>query len=251
MVEENLFENFCLAINLLEDDEKELFFFLTNKFLKISDIDYFPKIKYVIEHIELPENIKNIIVVPLTNFADSSKVKSSSSLVYYVKNQLRKKFTGCSVQAYNHYQDISKPITEDTVLFFPDDFIGSGTYATGFLMELQDKFGTTNNLFITIAILKTGKEQLESLNSSVYSYYVLEKGILDDKTIDTKRKQRYYDILHKLSQKLGVYASFEKGMYESEALVSLIKIPNNTFGLYWCESKQTKEKKWPQLFQRR
>ena len=165
--------------------------------------------------------------------------------------QLRKKFTNYTIKAYSHYQNITETITKDTILVFPDDFIGSGTYATEFLKELQDKFGATNNVFVTIAILKTGKEYLETLNNNVYSCHILEKGILDDPTIDTKHKKIYYDVLHKLSQKLGIFATYEKGLYESEALVSLIKIPNNTFGLYWCESKQTKEKQWPQLFQRR
>ena len=103
MEEENLFEKFCVAINLLEEDEKDLFFFLTNKFLKISDIDYFPKIKYSVNRIELSPNIKNIIVVPLIKQSDADKVKSSSSLVYYVKEQLRKKFTN-----YKSIQSLSK-----------------------------------------------------------------------------------------------------------------------------------------------
>lgn len=249
---DTLFNNICRAVEILEDDEKELFFFLTKKFLKINDTDYFPKIRKVIENIIFPEDIQRIIIVPLLKECDFSKTKSSSVFLYTLKEQLREIHKiNKPIYDFSNYKIINQLIDDQTLLIVPDDFIGSGSYAHEFLEELRDKHKDIKNIiFITIAILKSGENLLKQLNYNVYSYYHLKKGIEDDNSISNSKKNEYYTILHKLSERIGVKNEYEKGFYNSEALISLIKIPNNTFGLYWCVSKKGKELEWPQLFQR-
>ena len=249
--EDSLFEDICNAVKLLEEDEKELFFFLTSKFLRIHDVDYFPKIGNALEQLNIPKNITQIIIVPLLIEKDFNHIKSSSMFVYNLKQQLKQIcHITLPIYTFSNYKNISKPINEQTLFIIPDDFIGSGTSAREFIEELRGKYGNVNMVFVSIASLETGENLLKSLNCEVYSCHHLKKGIKDDEEIDNNKKYEYYKILHNLSKRLGILPQYEKGLYDSEALISLLKIPNNTFGLYWCVSKKGKKLKWPQIFQR-
>ena len=249
--DDDLFDNICSAVELLDKKEKDLFFFLTSKFLRIYDIDYFPKIGKAIEQLNIPKNITQIIIVPLLREKDFNCAKSSSMFLYNLKLQLKQIcHLILPIYTFSNYKNISKPIDEQTLFIIPDDFIGSGTSAREFIEELRSKYGNVNIAFVTIASLETGENLLESLNCEVYSCHHLKKGIKDDETIDNNKKNEYYKILHHLSERLGIRPEYEKGLYDSEALISLLKIPNNTFGLYWCVSKKGKKLKWPQMFQR-
>lgn len=249
--DDDLFNNICSAVELLDKKEKDLFFFLTSKFLRIYDIDYFPKIGKAIEQLNIPQNTKQIIIVPLLREKDFDRIKSSCMFVYPLKQQLKQIFhIKQPIYTFSNYRSISRPINEHTLFIIPDDFIGSGTSAREFIEELRSKYGNVNIAFVTIASLETGENLLESLNCEVYSCHHLKKGIQDDETIDDDKKSEYYKILHNLSERLGILPQYEKGLYDSEALISLLKIPNNTFGLYWCVSKKGEKLKWPQMFQR-
>lgn len=249
--DDDLFDNICQAVNLLEDDEKDLFFFLTSKFLRVYDIDCFPKIGKAIEQLNIPQNTTQIIIVPLLIEKDFDRIKSSCMFVYPLKKQLKQIcHIKLPIYTFSNYRSISQPINEHTLFIIPDDFIGSGTSAREFIEELRGKYGNVNIVFVSIASLKTGENLLKSLNCEVYSCHHLKKGIQDDETIDKDKKNEYYKILHNLSERLGIFPQYEKGLYDSEALISLLKIPNNTFGLYWCISEKGKKLKWPQMFQR-
>lgn len=249
--EDDLFNDMCKAIELLDDDEKELFFFLTNKFLRIQDTDFFSKIDSALKKLVIPKDINKIVIIPLLKEQDFNRIKSSSMFVYNLKQQLRRIYKlELPIYTSNNYKNISQKIDEQTMLIIPDDFIGSGNYAKEFIEELHNLYNTAKITFITIASLKTGKDLIKSLNCEIYSCHHLTKGIEDDNSIDLDKKNKYYKILHKLSEKLDIELQYEKGLYNSEALISFLKVPNNTFGLYWCVSKKGKELKWPQIFQR-
>lgn len=249
--DDDLFDNICHAVDLLEDDEKDLFFFLTSKFLRVYYVDYPLKIGKAIEQLNIPKNITQIIIVPLLIEKDFNRIKSSSTFLYPLKQLLRQIcHTTLPIYYSSNYKSISQPINEHTLFIIPDDFIGSGSSAREFIEELRGKYGNVNMVFVSIASLETGENLLKSLNCEVYSYHHLKKGIQDDETIDDDKKSEYYKILHNLSERLGILPQYEKGLYDSEALISLLKIPNNTFGLYWCVSKKGEKLKWPQMFQR-
>lgn len=249
--DDDLFDNICHAVDLLEDDEKDLFFFLTSKFLRIHYIDYPLKMSKAIAQLNIPQNTAQIIIVPLLIEKDFDSVKSSSEFLYPFKQLLKQIFhLTLPIYTFSNYKNISKPIDEQTLFIIPEDFIGSGTSAREFIKELRGKYGNVHTVFVSIASLETGEKLLKSLDCEVYSCHHLKKGIQDDETIDNNKKNEYYKILHNLSERLGIFPQYEKGLYDSEALISLLKIPNNTFGLYWCVSKKGKKLKWPQMFQR-
>ena len=87
--DDDLFDNICHAVDLLEDDEKDLFFFLTSKFLRVYYVDYPLKMGKAIEQLNIPKNITQIIIVPLLIEKDFNRIKSSSTFLYPLKQLLR------------------------------------------------------------------------------------------------------------------------------------------------------------------
>jgi hypothetical protein len=74
------------------------------------------------------------------------------------------------------------------------------------------------------------------------------KGISESTAIENKVAA--LKIVDRIEKRLRITEKFFRGYGQSEALVKMIRTPNNTFPLYWCD-KTKKGDKWPAPFPRK
>ena len=78
----------------------------------------------------------------------------------------------------------------------------------------------------------------------VYAYYIFRKGISDYYSDD--QRDGCLKTMAGIEDKLKVDSDFRLGYAQSEALISLIRTPNNTFPVFW----KKKDKSSPAPFLR-
>ena len=247
------FDDFCQSLECLSENEKKLFFFLSNKFLLIRGIDYYALAKSILGKMTINRPIKKIIILPLKQEKDQHKIKSSDCFLYFLTNELKLRYP--DVVSYAHYKFI--PNSTDftrTLLIFPDDFIGSGEYMIGLYDELLKYFSRTkipNVLCFSILCCQDAFNNLTNRGIRVIHHYDLhKKGIADDQQLSKEDKDMLYNILSTLSRKLRIHEKYIKGYNEIEAVTCLERTPNNTFGFYWQNDLDIEGKKWKNLFPR-
>ena len=81
---------------------------------------------------------------------------------------------------------------------------------------------------------------LKKENVKVYTAVVRKKGISDKYAIGIVEKKKC--IMHEIEDILKVDSKYSFGFNQTEALISLIKTPNNTFPVYWYENNSIKSK---------
>ena len=87
---ENRFTLFCKALSRLESEEQLLIIELTRDFLHCDLSQYPSAIKQVIDKTVyvMPQNIQEVIAVPLVKPKNVGKVKSGSFLIYLLDQEL-------------------------------------------------------------------------------------------------------------------------------------------------------------------
>ena len=130
-----------------------------------------------------------------------------------------------------------------------DDFIGTGTTAKDFIEAYEEKLKSENSnfFFITIACLTSGLKQIRDLGSEIYYSICQGRGISD-----STRFQDYalaLNLIDRIENRIDISADYLRGFLQSEALISLIRTPNNTFPAYWA-TRQKGGEKWPSPFPR-
>lgn len=254
--DEGLFDRICTLLSKLNEDEQQLMLTLTQDFLKFNFENYHPLFAKAIHSINFDSlsDYETIYIIPLESPVDTfrGRVKSSSNAAYLLKSMLNNyidknhyKLTDVSsVYKLNHFH----PDRYNSLIIFVDDFIGTGSTAyklilNFFEMRSQDDYA----IIISAASLEAGMYKIRTLGIDVYTGIILKKGIKDSPNITDKNKA--YQIIDAIERRLAIDKKYHRGYKQSEALVKMIRTPNNTFPVYWCE-KMKNGKKWPAPFPR-
>jgi len=258
------FENFCKLLEDLDSKQTDLLIELTSDFLWVKNSDYYKYLKNTLLKLgEYPNlNLEHIFIVPLLAKSDrlNNKIKSSTIVAYSCQNpQLRhvKLFEKTKFQIVHDINKLPNPSkleANKNPIILIDDFIGTGDTALEGLEEILSLKGYDNNtLFVASLVCQNeGVELIKNRGYNVLSDVVREKGISDryfGSELIAKRK-----IMESIENLLAVDSKFDLGFRfgykESEALVTMIRTPNNTFPLYWFEAKLNKTNKWKAPFPR-
>ena len=127
-----------------------------------------------------------------------------------------------------------KNLGDDDAVILLDDYVGSGETAIEAINWLSNKYNInqSNIIVLTIAAQKQGMDAvLEQCEVHFFTHLIRQKGITDiysKNELDDKVK-----IMNSIEQKLKIESKFHFGYNESEALISLIRTPNNTFPVFW------------------
>ena len=187
---------------------------------------------------------KNIYICPLLPEEDFGKSKSSISLLYLVKSHLgaiQRKYSEFSIT----YADSPNAVKLDKIrdnytLCLIDDFIG-----TGDTVERASKYFLDRNIsknMMTIVSLVSMSSGLDDLNNKGYITYTnisCEKGITDG------GNETQIELMKNIEESIKVSDNYKFGYKGSEALVKMIRTPNNTFPIYWLRNKKNKFAPFP------
>ena len=244
---DDVFENFCNMLAGLEPEQCNLVINLTEKFLWVQDSAYIKHFSVAFDSFISSYSFsrgKNIYICPLLPEEDFGKSKSSISLLYVVKSHLgaiQRKYSDFSIT----YADSPNAVKLDKIrdnytLGLIDDFIG-----TGDTVERASKYFLDRNIsknMMTIVSLVSMSSGLDDLNNKGYITYTnisCEKGITDG------GNETQIELMKNIEESIKVSDNYKFGYKGSEALVKMIRTPNNTFPIYWLRNKKNKFAPFP------
>lgn len=244
--EVSLFNRFSSTLSELSYDQQLLILELTERFTQIKFEEYLIYIKKVLEKLVKDQkidiiNINNIYIAPLISPEDFGKSKSSTMVQYVIRSIIKtipeiafKRIIytdGLQVES----EQINK---EDSILFLVDDFVGTGETALSSINYLNNTKGIDNKkvVILTIAALEIGMDLVQSLEILIYTALVFNKGISDFYPPEIVSEKIL--LMESIEVKIKAHKNERLGYNRSEALLTLIRTPNNTFPVFWKERKK-------------
>lgn len=253
---ESRFNRFCERLCTLDAEEQRLVIELTRRFTAIGGTEYpqlILKLMNCLHSQNLPvfSEVEKVFILPLIAPEDRGRTKSSSVVWYHCREELiryssllaDKTVLCCDIEKASWIKTLK--INELVILV--DDFIGSGETAVSAVNWLTDSFGTDPKqiVILSIAALEMGIDHVrQKTGVEVYAYYIFRKGISDYYSDD--QRDGCLKTMAGIEDKLKVDSDFRLGYAQSEALISLIRTPNNTFPVFW----KKKDKSSPAPFLR-
>ncbi|RKN83237.1 phosphoribosyltransferase [Ulvibacterium marinum] len=237
-VEKKMFQLFT-NLNKIEID---LILELLEKFTWIGNNQYDKKILDIFRKIEdkLIKKAERFYFFPVVKPYDSHKLKSGLSLIYPVVGILN------YIEYLDHidkggkniitkYKSLRKlKLKENEFLILVDDFVGSGKTLETCIKTIESyKIPLEKLILISIAIHNDGLNLVNKKEIKAYYSHIEKKGITD--YFFDEEQMRRKSLMKLMERKLKFKPKFSLGFEESEALLSLIRTPNNTFPIFWHE----------------
>ena len=252
----NLFDRFCMMLERLNRDERDLLIKLTNNFIRIKFLDYFELLKDIFINIDISRYDKcdNIFLLPIVSKDDHERylAKSADALLYpidiFIFNGDLSKYS-TKVKRLSDVRGLDFHCNRNSSLVvFVDDFIGTGNTAISAL-ELYEPYKRSNDdvIIVSIAIQNDGYRRIINAGYDVHYKYIINKGITDSG--DIENKENAIEVMLNIEKNLNIRSTFSLGYRKSQALISMARTPNNTFPVYWCK-KAVDRGLWPAPFAR-
>lgn len=249
------FDRVCELSARLNNEQFNLFITLLEEYTYIDHDYYVPGIQSALAKMMPPPCREHIYRVgPLLKPTDQDKNKSGVSLIYTFKHIAWKRssiFNSFRLEDYislKKLKSAKKPDINYTTIII-DDFIGSGGTAKDFLDDYEVTTKATNETlsFISIGAMAQGVDYIISRGHNIFYDKLFLKGIeQSEKIVD---KLAAYQVMEKIEDLISISSDYRCGYKKSEALVSMIRTPNNTFPMFWA-SKCVDGTDWPAPFPR-
>lgn len=242
----HVFDNFCKTLAKYTSEQRDLILTLTEKFIWIRPenyTSYFDKVfsdfisSYEKKFDPKSKPKSQFILCPLLSEQDLYKVKSSTTLLYLIKGQLK-----AMQNKYSKYDIVIKelPIPErikeskfNTTVCLVDDFLGTGQTAKAAVSNLENKGIDKEKIVVLVLVgMKEGIKYLVSQGITVFAYLSCDKGITGH-----EKDTELLNIMDEIEKKICVVKTDKLGYNSSEALVRMIRTPNNTFPFFWLCKK--------------
>jgi hypothetical protein len=238
-----LFDDFCERVSALKsEDEKQLFFELTERFIYVPLSCYSEHTAIAAQQIqnEIPLERKLVFLNGLT-CKESHKVKSNYLVTYQFKASTLKKavnWNGRKISVINSIKELFKMKTENVFLVLTDDFLGSGETMVDALKYIQHRLSVHGITMpkcgvLAIAAMESAISRLNGLSVKVFCSLRLKKGITDFYTGDKLKKS--VSIMQGIESRMKVRDNTRFGYGASEALICMERCPNNTFPVFWMK----------------
>lgn len=236
------FNRYCKMLLALDEGEQEFMLKLSEHFLHINQPMYLKELKQPIEML-IAKNceISKYYVLPMISKKDKdNQSKSAFQILYLFKGSSLSEIVdlkGCEFQVIGNLEKFfltRRFLKKNERILFVDDFMGTGDTAIEaieYFHELAPDITNENISLLSIVIHNIAIRKLGSDFDLVYKYEI-KKGISDyfkGNDLDDS-----VQLMKNIEKKLkGLTQEFSFGYKQSEALVSMQRIPNNTFPIYW------------------
>lgn len=248
-----VYNEFCKLLNKLDEKQQELLFELTKSYLRIRWPEIPKYFRIALGKIpKQPDIIKRFFIIPLLTNEDRDKHKSSIFIWYALRD------IGLNVKSHLTVEEVIfarknwlSSILEknDWKVLLVDDFIGTGETAEKAINDLIHDTGIEKSRIIIVVLVaqEPGIRKLESQGISVVCSVSRDRGISD--VYSGKIRQEYIRLMESIEGNIKIRDGFHFGYKRSEALVTLIRTPNNTFPVFW-EKETINDGSWPAPFAR-
>ncbi|MCV9386994.1 phosphoribosyltransferase [Reichenbachiella ulvae] len=226
----------------LNIEEIDIVLELLQNFTWISSNQYDKKILDIFRQIDpdIISTAKKFYFFPIVKPNDSGKLKSGLSLIYPLLGIINyiEEFDKIDIKSENvitRYKNLNKLLLEENeYLILVDDFIGSGkTFESCIEAIEKSNVSTDRIILVSIAIQNDGLKLIEKKKIRAYYSHIEKKGITDY-FYDEEQTKRI-SLMRLIERRLKFKPKFSLGFEESQALIALIRTPNNTFPIFWHE----------------
>lgn len=256
------FKNYCKLISKFSDPEKDLILELTKDFHCITFSDYIKILielfyKLVLEELDLLSS-KEIIISPLLPLDKIKDETKSSNLICYlfksceIKHIIEEFLPNTKISIVENYYSLKKEkndlfsrnlntsiVNSSSIIILVDDFIGSGRTAEDSLNFFQNilNIELSNIRIISLVTHQIAKKLLDAKGVKLYTNNLIAKGI-SDKYIGAELEKKL-NLMRKIENTLKVGKNYKLGYQGCEALIRLIRTPNNTFSFFYKKHKKS------------
>ena len=245
--EYSIFDLFCDRLQSLESDsDRDLIIELTKNYL-VVDVDeycnylsktlkiFFEEKKYLLD------NLDTIHVFPVQEKDYIDKTKSGNIICYFLQGIVFRKlsvFRDKRVRIIETFNGLEKHKDEIEILMLVDDYVGSGDTVLGCINTVEEKGISKDKINVLALVLQEcGKNAVEGYGVPICASVIKEKAISDN--YEHEEAEKKVEQMKKISKQIRVKDhNLYLGYKESEALVTMIKTPNNTLPFYWYEGKK-------------
>lgn len=242
----SLFYRFCELLNCLEEEQQDLIIELTYKYEKVGFDDYSKLIikvlKEIADTLDVFEELKDIYIMPLVGAKDENKIKSSTLVAYlfqspqlkYDSKISKKNFKITNLLSPKQINKINE--SPKTILFLVDDFVGSGNTAlSAYNYYVGKNIKSEKIVIISLVSMVTGYNMMRDKNIKFFTGRTVKKGLSDYYMEEELEKK--INIMHSIEEVIKPIDEYRLGYEKSEALITLVRTPNNTFPMYWLDKK--------------
>lgn len=246
----SLFDSFCTRLSLFTSDEQDFLLELSLHFIVVGTNEYYEKFldslldMFIGEELLISKSEK-IVVFPLLSKDNINSSTKSAGFLHYMFQTEENRWLSTKFNDIANYTDLEKHFEVDkSILVLIDDFIGTGETAISVCNEILElnfkgagKIPENRIKIVSIAGMQAGINKLDSeYGIKVYSRIIQNKGISDN--YNAQQLENYISLMVGIEEKLKIKDHFKFGYGKSESLLSLRnKTPNNTFPVYWHETK--------------
>lgn len=244
---DDVFENFCKMLGGLAPDQCNLVISLTENFLWVQESTYLKHFSVAFDSFITSFDFsrgKKVFICPLLPEEDFGKSKSSVSLLYFVKSHvgaIQRKYSDFLITYADSPNAVKLDMIKDSyTLCLIDDFIGTGETA-----ELAAQYFLERDIsknMMAILSLVSMKFGISDLNNKGYSTYT---DISCDKGISCTNDETQIELMKNIEKAIKVSDDCKFGYKGSEALVKMMRTPNNTFPIYWLRNNKNKFAPFP------
>ena len=243
----SLYNRFKATYKFLNIEERQLFIELSYMYNIVTLNEYQTYIIDILKTIYLNDKFsfkseKDVYIMPLLSESESGQIKSSTLVSYlfnstdlFYDDMLAKK----SFHIIDNYEMLKKKvvnINNKKTLILVDDFIGSGRTAVKAIDDILNKGISSQNIIVLgLIVHKMGKELIQKKGIPVFCKQIIGKELSSKQDLKDK-----IEIMQGIERKLNVNEEYNLGYMRTEALISLIRTPNNTLPLFWYKGKQRK-----------
>ncbi len=250
ILDEGYFDNFCLMMQSLTQEQQEMLLSLSQDFLWVQEMEY---IKYFVPTFDSfisqldSTSRRTIVIAPLLPPEDFGKTKSSISLLYQIKSSIvhiQKKYCAHNIFLLESPSSFAiSDVPENSIFCLVDDFIGSGETAIKATQHYLSMGVSPSNIAVLgLVTMQQGIDNLRQHNIQTFSGIIKQKAITDR---SDGNKESYYELMRAIEAKIQVREDCTFGYSHTESLVKMMRTPNNTFPIYWLKNNKNKNPPFP------
>ena len=237
---DDVLNRFGKLIDVLKEDEIELIIDLTERYYWVSYNEYHTSLRrlliLLLEH--SLSNKNRLFIFPIIKPDDEKKIKSGHAIMYMI-NSIKASISGFDnievvlLKEFAELKEENLLLCDEDFMILVDDYIGTGKTLNTTLLEIQKNktIHNDNYAIFTIAIQDKAIELLKDQNINQYNWVSLPKGISG--YYDKPESERRLKTMNGIENRIPKVGKFKLGYEQSEALITLIRTPNNTFPIFW------------------
>lgn len=235
--QDETFDRFCQMLRTMNKEQQDCILELTRIFLRVDFQKYPFHIGRALSkiNVNLLNNIDRIYVLPIRTEKDFGKQKSSTFVAYGLHDfKTNNLLYGKTINIIDTLSGLPRNFNlTPSLLLLVDDFIGTGETAEGCINYLKQTLGIelSKILILALVVQREGYERISGLGVEVVYSEIRQKGIADG--FQPPLRQEFTDVMRAIEDKYNFEAEIRFGYKQSEALVKMIRTPNNTFPVYW------------------